>query len=60
MNSPVVMSIHVIAGKYQRIFYHRDRHTFFLNWIVIIDIHGYIVLSRPGFVGHIADSTCFR
>ena len=47
-------------GKYQRIFYRRDRHCFFLNWIVIIDINGVIVLSRPGYVRHLSDSTCFQ
>ena len=46
------------AGNLQRLFYRGDRHCFFLNWIVIIDVNGLIVLSRPGFVGHINDSTC--
>ena len=49
-----------LLGRYQRLFYRRDRHCFFLNWMVIVDVNGYIVLSRPGFVGHLADSTCFR
>ena len=47
-------------GNIQRIFYRRDRHCFFLNWIVIVDVQGLIVFSRPGFVGHLHDSTCFR
>ena len=47
-------------GLIQRLFWRRDRHCFFLNWIVITDVEGFIVLSRPGFVGHISDSTCFR
>ena len=47
-------------GNIQRIFYRRDRHCFFLNWIVIIDINGMITFSRPGFVGHLHDSTCLR
>ena len=47
-------------GNIQRIFYRRDRHCFFLNWIVIVDVEGMIVLSRPGFVGHLHDSTCLR
>ena len=46
------------AGNLQRLFYRGDRHCFFLNWIVIIDVKGFIVFSRPGFVGHINDSTC--
>ena len=47
-------------GNIQRIFYRRDRHIFFLNWLVIIDVKGLIVFSRPGFVGHLHDSTCYR
>ena len=47
-------------GNIQHIFYRRDKHFFFLNWIVIVDVRGYIVYSRPGFVGHLHDSTCFR
>ena len=47
-------------GNIQRIFYRRDRHCFFLNWLVIIDVEGFIVFSRPGFVGHLSDSTCYR
>ena len=47
-------------GNIQRIFYRTDRHCHFLNWIVIADVKGFIVYSRPGFVGHLHDSTCFR
>ena len=47
-------------GNIQRIFYRKDRHCFFLNWIVIVDVEGFIVFSRPGFVGHLHDSTCYR
>ena len=47
-------------GNIQRIFYRRDRHCFFLNWIVIVDAKGFIVFSRPGFVGHLHDSSCLR
>ena len=47
-------------GNIQRIFYRRDRHCFFINWLVIIDVEGMICLSRPGFVGHLSDSTCLR
>ena len=47
-------------GNIQRIFYRKDRHCFFLNWIVIVDIKGEIVFSRPGFIGHLHDSTCLR
>ena len=46
------------AGNLQRLFYRGDRHCCFLNWIVIIDVYRFIVFSRPGFVGHINDSTC--
>ena len=46
------------AGNLQRLFYRGDHHCCFLNWIVIIDAERYVVFSRPGFVGHINDSTC--
>ena len=47
-------------GNIQRIFYRKDGHYFFLNWIVIVDVHGFVVSSRPGFVGHLHDSSCFQ
>ena len=47
-------------GNLQRLFWRRDRHCFFLNWLVIIDVKGYVVYSRPGFVGHISDATCYK
>ena len=47
-------------GNLQRLFWRRDRHCFFLNWIVVVDVKGYVVYSRPGFVGHLHDSICFR
>ena len=47
-------------GLIQRLFWRRDRHCFFLNWIVITDVEGFVVFSRPGFMGHLHDSTCFR
>ena len=47
-------------GNLQRLFWRRDRHCFFLNWIVVVDVEGFIVFSRPGFVGHLHDSTCLR
>ena len=47
-------------GNLQRLFWRRDRHCFFLNWIVVVDIEGYVTFSRPGFCGHLSDSTCFR
>ena len=47
-------------GLIQRLFWRRDRHCFFLNWIVISDVEGFVVFSRPGFMGHLHDSTCFR
>ena len=45
-------------GCYQRLFWRGDRHCFFLNWIIVIDVARYIVMSRPGFQGHLHDSTC--
>ena len=50
----------IIAGRIQRLFWRRDCHCFFMNWIVVVDVYGNIVFSRPGFVGHLADSTCYR
>ena len=47
-------------GNLQRLFWRRDRHCFFMNWLVIIDVQGYVVYSRPGFVGHIHDSVCYK
>ena len=47
-------------GNFQRLFWRKDRHCFFLNWLVIIDVKGYVVYSRPGFVGHINDATCYQ
>ena len=44
----------------QRMFYRRDRHCFFLNWLVIVDVHGVVVLSRPGFSGRVHDSVCYQ
>ena len=41
-------------------FYRVDRHCFFLNWLVITDVQGFIVYSRPGFLGHLNDKTCYR
>ena len=47
-------------GLIQRLFWRKDRHCFFMNWIVISDVQGFIVFSRPGFIGHLHDSTCYR
>ena len=47
-------------GIFQRLFWRKDWHCFFLNWMVIMDVEGFIVYSRPGFVGHLNDATCFR
>ena len=44
-------------GPVQYIYYRKDRKCFFLNWLVIVDILGFIVLSRPGFLGRVADVT---
>ena len=48
------------TGPIQRLFYRRDRHCHFLNWLIIVDVNGYIVLSRPGFLGLVNDNTCLR
>ena len=32
----------------------------FKNRLVVVDVNGYVVLSRPGFLGHIHDNTCYR
>ena len=47
-------------GNLQRLFWRRDRKCFFLNWLVIIDVTGKVVYSRPGFVGHISDATVYK
>ena len=48
----------MLQGVVQQIYYRRDRHCHFLNWLVIVDVLGFIVLSRPGFLGRAHDSTC--
>ena len=48
----------LLEGPIQRLYYRGDRHAFFLNWIVIVDVKGYVILSRAGFLGRTADSTC--
>ena len=48
------------TGPIQRLFYRRDRHCHFLNWIVIVDIKGYIVFSTPGFIGRAHDNAYLR
>ena len=48
------------SGAIQRIFYRKDRHCHFLNWLVIVDVLGFVVLSRPGFIGRTSDNTCMR
>ena len=44
----------------QRIFWRKDRHCAFTNWMVIITANGLICYSKPGFVGHLNDATCYR
>ena len=48
------------SGVIQGLFYRGDRHCHFLNYLVIIDIKGYVCYSRPGFVGHLNDTTCYE
>ena len=31
----------------------------FINWLVVLDAHGYITFSQTGFMGHLTDSACF-
>ena len=50
----------ISTGAIQRIFYRQDRHCHFLNWLVIIDVLGYVVYSHPGFIGRTNDSACLR
>ena len=50
----------LFIGWIQRLFWRKDRHCFFLNWLVIVDVRGFVVYSRPGFVGHLHDLTCYR
>ena len=49
-----------VLGAMQGLFYRGDCHCFFQNWLVIVDILGQIVLSRPGFIGKTSDSTCLQ
>ena len=50
--------VFIFQGAIQRIFYRKDRKCHFLNWIVIVDVLGFVVLSRPGFLGRVHDNTC--
>ena len=54
------MNSDISLGEIQRIFYRPDRHCFFFNWIVVVDALGYVVLSRPGFLGRVHNNTCMR
>ena len=44
----------------QRMFYRKDRHCFFLNWLVVVDCLGTVVLSRAGFIGRVHDAVCLQ
>ncbi len=49
------------TGRMQRLFYRRDKHFHFLNWILVISAaDGMITFSRCGFPGHIHDAVCYR
>ena len=54
------ISAYYFSGVMQRIFYRGDRHCHFLNWLVIIDALGYVVLSRLGFLGRTNDANCMK
>ena len=47
-------------GNIQRLFWRRDRHCFFMNWMVIVTARNEICFSKPSFVGHLNDATCYR
>ena len=47
-------------GPVQQFYYRGDKKFHLLNWLVITDAEGYIVFSRPGFLGHVHDSTCLE
>ena len=38
----------------------KTENVFFLNWLVVTDVNGLIVYSRPGFMGHLNDRTCYK
>ena len=48
------------TGPIQRLFNRCDRHCHFMNWIVVVDLLGFIVYSRPGFMGCCNDNSCLR
>ena len=48
----------LVSGPIQRLYYRGDCHAFFLNWKVVVDVLGYIVLSRAGFLGKASDTNC--
>ncbi len=48
------------TGWLQRLFYRRDKHFHFVNWILVTDTKGFIVFSRVGFPGRMHDSLCYR
>ncbi len=47
------------VGRIQRLYYRGDKKFHFLNWLLIVDTHGFFVFSQPGFAGHLHDSTCY-
>ena len=47
------------TGRLQRFFYRNDRGCHFINWLLIVDAHGYVTFSQTGFRGHLTDSTCY-
>jgi hypothetical protein len=52
--------INTPVGPIQRLYYRRDKHFHFMNWMVIVDNDGYFVHGQAGFTGHLTDSTCFE
>ena len=47
-------------GPLQRLYYSGFRHGHVSNWIVMVDPNGDFRYSRPGFMGHMHDSRCYR
>ena len=48
----------LLTGPVEQFYYRGDKKFHFLNWLVITDVTGEVVLSRPGFLGHCHDNTC--
>jgi hypothetical protein len=54
-----IIRINRPKGPIQRLYYRRDKHCHFVNWMVVVDIDGYFVFGQSGFRGHLIDSACY-